>query len=268
MIIKDKYNKFMKNIGIFGFGNMGQAIFKLLKSEKQYNFFINDLKKIKIKNAIFKNNLIDLINSSDLIFICIKPQDFKRIKIIDAKNKIIISIMAGINLKTLNTKFRNAKVIRTMPNLTLQIGKGIIAWYFLKSNFQKKEISEIKNILSVFGRLIPLKREKDIHSLTAITGCGPAYVFVFINALIKSAVSLGFTKKEAQTLVIDTIQGSLEYYKRENINLENLINKVASKKGITEKALQVLNTKKFYNIWQKSIIAAQKRSIELSKLTN
>jgi pyrroline-5-carboxylate reductase len=254
------------NIGIFGFGNMGQAIFKLLKVEKKFKFFVNDLESKKVSGAKLTNNLEELIRSSDLVFVCVKPQNFRELEPIEVKDKTIISIMAGITIKELNQKFKGAKVIRTMPNLPLQIGEGVLAWYYQKDIFTKKELLSIKKILSFFGKVILLKKENDIHSLTAIAGCGPAYVFSFLNALIKSAISLGFSKKEAQELVVQTVFGSLEYYKiQRDIELEDLITRVASKKGVTEQALKELDLKRFYNTWEKVTKKAQIRSQELSK---
>jgi len=255
----------MKNIGIFGFGNMGQAIFKLLKNKKDFNFLINDLQKIKPSGVKFTDNLEELIKSSDLVFICVKPQDFKDLAPLEANNKVIISIMVGVSLKELNNKFKGAKVIRTMPNLPLQIGEGVVAWYYQKNIFKKNELLKIKNILSSFGELILLEKENDIHSLTAITGCGPAYVFSFINALIKSAIKLGFSEEQAELIVDATVSGSFNYYQNRDTELDNLISRVASKKGVTEIALNELNLKEFYNTWQKVTKKAQQRSRELSK---
>jgi pyrroline-5-carboxylate reductase len=255
----------MKNIGIFGFGNMGQAIFELLKNEKDFNFFINDLQRIKVSGAKSAKNLEELIRSSNLIFVCVKPQNFKDLAPLEANNKVIISIMAGITLKELGSKFKGAKVIRTMPNLPLQIGEGVVAWYYQKNVFKKNELLKIKNILSSFGELILLEKENDIHSLTAITGCGPAYVFSFINALIKSAVKLGFSEEQAELIVDATVSGSFNYYQNRNSELDDLISRVASKKGVTEEALKELDLKKFYNTWQKVTKKAQTRSKELSK---
>ncbi len=263
----------LNSIGIFGFGNMGQAIFDLLKEQKNYKFFINDsifqraqdLRKMKLFRAKWSNNLVELIRSSDLLFICVKPQNFRELEPLEAKNKTIISIMAGITLKEINQKFKGAKVIRTMPNLPLQIGEGILAWYYQKNIFTKKEINFIQELLSFFGELVLLKKESDIHSITAITGCGPAYVFAFINALIKSAIKLGFSREEAKLIVDGTISGSFNYYQNQNLELEKLITKVSSKKGITEVALKELNLKEFYNTWQKVTKKAEVRSKELSK---
>jgi pyrroline-5-carboxylate reductase len=255
----------MKNIGIFGFGNMGKAIFELLKNEKDFRFFINSLRKVKVSKAKWRDSLEELIKSSDLIFICVKPQNFRELEGIEAKNKTIISIMAGITLQELSQKFKGAKVIRTMPNLPLQIGEGVIAWYYQKDKFKSKESNMIRKILSSFGKLVLLKKENDIHSLTAIAGCGPAYVFSFLNALIKSAMDLGFTKKEAKLIVDATVSGSLYYYRSQDLEPDELIKMISSKKGITEQALKELDLKKFYNTWGRVTKRAYQRSKEMGR---
>jgi pyrroline-5-carboxylate reductase len=258
------------NLGIFGLGNMGQAIFKLLQNSengKYLNFYICSVGLKKIKNAVCLNSLDQLINKCDIIFLCIKPQDFYNLKPAAPNNKIFISIMAGVNLKNIKKIVNSQNVIRVMPNLPLRVGQSIMAWFADEKKFTKRELVFIKKLFLNFGYSFKVKTENDLDKITAISGSGPAYVFLFINALIKSAINLGFSFEQAEIIVLKLMQGSIKYYETvKNFHSpEELINMVKSKKGTTEAALNKLNINKFYKEWQVAVMAAYKRAKKISK---
>ena len=133
-------NKQKITIGIFGFGNMGKAIFKLLKNSPQFkdsvDFLIFDAKPVKaVKNT---QSVKILLKKSQLVFLCVKPQDFYKLN--SFKNNqpaktILISIMAGVKMANIKKIFFGFRVIRTMPNLALQVGQGVVGWHFDKNKF-------------------------------------------------------------------------------------------------------------------------------------
>lgn len=261
------------NIGIFGLGNMGQAIFKLLQKSqigKQFNFLICSIDLKKIKNAVLLDSLEQLINQSDIIFLCIKPQDFYNLKPVASNNKIFISIMAGVKIANIKKIVNSPKVIRLMPNLPLQVGRGVIAWHTGTTKLNKNQFSLIKNLFSSFGYNFKVKTETDLDKITAISGSGPAYVFLFMDALTQSAISLGFSKKQAETIIFELLTGSLKYYQ----NVKNLytphqlINLVKSKKGTTEAALNKLNIDNFYKQWQSAVKESYRRAKQISNYGN
>ena len=257
------------NIGIFGLGNMGQAIFKLLRQNqigKQLNFFVYSLNLKKNKNVTCLNSLEELINKSDIIFLCIKPQDFYNLKPLETNNKIFISIMAGVKIANIKKIVNSQNVIRVMPNLPLHVGLGIIAWFTDEKKLTKNKINFIKKIFTSFGYNFKVTRESDLDKITAISGSGPAYVFLFMDALIKSAINLEFSPQQAETIVFELMTGSLKYYQSvKNLYTPNqLINMVKSKKGTTEAALNKLDAKKFYKQWQDATLEAYKRAQAIS----
>lgn len=261
-------------IGILGFGNMGSAIFKLLHNEnklkKKFSFLIYSLGLTKVKGAYCVESVEGLFNMSDIVFLCVKPQDFYSLPIIDLKQTkklIIISIMAGVPVACIKKIIHNGFIIRTMPNLPLQIGEGMIGWYKEKDNkFTNDDILTIKKIFSSFGKSIEVTDENLIDAITAVSGSGPAYVFLFIDALIKAAQNLGFDKQAAEKMVLQTVSGSLAYLKQQDeLDLERLIEKVRSKKGTTDAALKELNITRFNSKWQMAIKKAYLRARELSK---
>jgi len=257
------------NIGIFGLGNMGQAIFKLLRQSQtgqRLNFFVCSLGLNKTRGAVILNSLDQLIYQGDIIFLCIKPQDFYNLKPTTPNNKIFISIMAGVNLKNIKKIVNSPNVIRLMPNLPLQVGRGVIAWCSNMAKINKNQFNLIKKLFSSFGYNFKVKTEDDLDKITALSGSGPAYVFLFMDALVQSAINLGFSRAQAQAIIFELLAGSLEYYQSvKSIHTTNqLINLVKSKKGTTEAALNKLNTAKFYKIWRLAINQAYKRAKQIS----
>ncbi|MDP1884573.1 MAG: pyrroline-5-carboxylate reductase [Candidatus Moranbacteria bacterium] len=261
------------NIGIFGFGNMGRSIFSVLTKNKKADsqkIFICSLDVRRVSGAICVASVGELLNSCDIVFLCIKPQNFynlspKDSKIIRKKSVIIISIMAGVTIANIKRILPSKKIIRTMPNLALQAQGAVTGWHTIKNNFSKKELRQVTNILNSFGLTIFTKNEDMLNAITAISGSGPAYVFLFINALAKAAESLGFSSKEARQIAMQTVKGSFDYAQQaDDSSLDILIKKVTSKKGTTEAALKKLNVSNFYRKWQQVARKAYERAKELS----
>ena len=254
-------------IGILGFGNMGQAIFGLLRKESDIKFIIHSLGVKKVSGVKCTQNIQELLDKSDIVFLCIKPQDFYNLPVIKIDNQklILISIMAGVRIKNIQRVFGMRKIVRAMPNIALQVGKSVIGWHADGKSFESFELETIENIFSKFGKSIHVKNESMLDSVTAISGSGPAYVFLFIAALEKAAKKIGFDEKSAREAVIGTIEGSIAYLRNEkSANLEKLIARVKSKKGTTEAAFDEINIINFYSLWQRVTQKAKKRSEELS----
>ncbi len=234
---------------IIGAGKMGEAVLKcwLLNktkfkkeisvvevSSKKKNF----LKK-KYPNVGF-NNQIPTDWNGDLVLLSIKPQIFLNVaKEINSKNikaKMFLSIMAGISLKTIEKIINSESAFfRAMPNLASSTGKGVTG-VFSKKSINTDFKQRIEKLLSSLGWVYWIKSEKLFDPLTAISGSGPAYIFLFLKIIIQSAKKFGFSDKVAHQLTLQTFKGSLEVLNNINNNLEVLISDVASKGGTTEAA--------------------------------
>ncbi|MBD3245355.1 MAG: pyrroline-5-carboxylate reductase [Candidatus Moranbacteria bacterium] len=262
--------KKIKKIGIFGFGNMGQAIFKLLKNRRDFDFFVYSHKPKKLKEIHYLETLEGLLKKCDLIFICIKPQDFKSLFLhhkgisAQSKNKIVVSIMAGIKSNRIKQFFKNCRAIRTMPNLNLVIGEGVLGWHAKKKYFSPVELKEIEFIFSRFGKNFFVSNEDDLNSITAIAGSGPAYAALFTDSLIKAGIKTGLSENKTKKMVFKVLSGTIKYLQSNKIDPEKFIEKVTSKGGVTEAALNELNSKEFKKSWERAIKAAVKRAKELS----
>ncbi|MDD4989323.1 MAG: pyrroline-5-carboxylate reductase [Candidatus Pacebacteria bacterium] len=259
-------------IGILGYGNMGQAIVTQLQtietSRLPLSLVIHSLGLNHVPGAKCVSSIKELLAESDVVFICVKPQEFYELAPLnskDCKHLTIVSIMAGVRISNIQKIFPGAKVVRVMPNLPLKVGQGVIGWYLEKTSFSSEQQKFLEKIFSVFGLSVSLDHEEMLDALTAISGSGPAYVFLFANALIKAARELGFSQEIAEKIVIQTITGSMAHVTSlSKPNFENLIKMVQSKGGTTEAALLSLGVSDSYESWQKAIKKAYERAQEIS----
>lgn len=170
--------------------------------------------------------------------------------------------MAGITLSTLESQLSCSKIVRSMPNIPTQIGMGMTV-FTASANVDRKELFIIQNLINTTGKSVYVENEKLIDAATAISGSGPAYVFYFMQSMIKAAVDLGFNESEAELLVNQTFMGSVAIQNSYSLSNEQWIAKVASKGGTTESALQVFNKGSLEITIIEAVKAANDRASEL-----
>ena len=153
-----------------------------------------------------------------------------------------------------------------MPNLASNIGMGVTGVYSRKPTIPKYK-KKVEQLLNSLGWVYWIKSEKLFDPLTAISGSGPAYVFLFLQIMINSAKNFGFSDKTSKQLVLKTIKGATEILENNNNNIDALISDVASPGGTTEAALKILtkNNTNLMIILNKAILAAYKRSKKLGE---
>ncbi len=260
-------------VGLIGAGNMGQAIIKGLILDNCYDIRVyeKDEKRANIisrKYKIKKNKLEQLINDSDIIIVCVKPQIIDQllglIKNQLKPNQLIVSIAAGIKTKHIEKILKNKiPVIRVMPNMPGAIGQGI-SGYCLGKYAKPLHAKQIVNIFSSIGTTISIK-ESQMDSFTAVAGSGPGFIAYIAAALINAAVKAGIEKKSARSLCLETLKGTINLIDQTGIDPKDLAQRVASKGGTTEAGLKVLKAKHTALIIEQTIKAAAKRAKELSK---
>ena len=260
---------------IVGYGNMGRTyansfissrfikpedIFVLVRNE---NFSTTET---NIPKANFSHLATEKISDFDIVILAVKPQDFgvltQSIKPYLKESQILFSVMAGITISKLESQLSCSKIVRSMPNIPTQIGMGMTV-FTASANVDRKELFIIQNLINTTGKSVYVEEEKLLNAATAISGSGPAYVFYFMNAMIKAAVELGFNESEAELLVNQTFMGSVAIQNSYSISNEEWIAKVASKGGTTEAALKVFNENTLTKIIIEAINAANTRAIQL-----
>lgn len=210
----------------------------------------------------------DIIIDSDLVIIAVKPQDFQllteNISFQFKEDQMILSIMAGIKIKQIQKFINHKKVVRAMPNSPTLLGMGITG-YSVAEGISFNELMSIERLLNATGRSIYLEDEDLLDSVTALSGSGPAYFYYIVDAMIKAGVEMGIDENIAKLFVKQTMLGAYHLINNSEKNLEQLIEDVASKGGTTEAALQVFERNQLNETIQKAILAAEKRSKELSR---
>ena len=207
-----------------------------------------------------------LIESSDLILLAFKPQHVETITSEEGNagaEKLVVSILAGREISALRKAFPKARnIVRVMPNTPAKIGKGVFAYCFENAP-SDQDRQTIEAILSSLGAAFQVE-EKQMHIVTAISGCGPAVFFRFVDLISKAGDQHGLPKELALALATETGIGSLELLKGSDVPPQTLVDEVTSPNGVTYALLQSLEKRQLEQVISDSITDAVNRSIELS----
>jgi pyrroline-5-carboxylate reductase len=260
-----------QTVGIIGGGNMGSAIIAGIRYK--FPVFVCEKDKARQKILVKKfrlktHELSEVIKQSSILILAVKPQDFdgilKECEGLITKKHLVISIAAGITCQYIEKRLgADVRVIRTMPNLPAQIGQGVTA----VSRGKMATVADQKKAQKIFDSVgvTVLLEEKWINGITAVSGSGPAYLFYFVECFENAARALGFDAKQSRSLVNQTIRGSLNLLEASKEDAAALRERVTSKGGTTQAALNVLTSKNTENIFKDALKAAEKRARELSK---
>lgn len=262
---------------VIGAGNMGltyaegMANSNLLNKHK-LRIFDTDPKKIETlrQQPQFDvyDTLDDCLPKADLVFIAVKPYHsedlFKIMKPMLNDHQIFVSLMAGVTIATIQQHLGKSKVVRTMPNLPAQVGKGVTS-YTASNTVSRIELLMVRNLLDTTGTSIHVATEKFIDASTGISGSGPAYVFYFMQSMLDAALKMGFSPFDSKVLVSNTFEGAIELFNQNDISPKSWIEKVASKGGTTQAAIDCMDDNNVKQLIQDAAYAAFDRAVELGK---
>lgn len=203
----------------------------------------------------------------DVVVLGIKPQVMSRvlheIRPVLAPEKLVISIIAGARTDTLRKALNHAALVRVMPNTPAQIGAGINVWYATPEATPLHR-EQAKALLQALGRELQVDDERFVAMATAVSGTGPTYVFLVMEALIDSAVHLGFPRHLAHDLVLETLKGSVDFAQRSGKHPAQLRDMVTSPGGTSAAALHELERGRLRTVLADAVWAAYARTISLS----
>ena len=247
---------------------MGEALIKGLKGSRLYVAEANIVraKYLKKKYKVSITSIADAVALAQIVILAVKPQDMLSAleNMQDAKGKLFISIAAGLTTKFFEKNLGGkARVVRTMPNMPALIGEGITGICSGKYA-TPADLKTAQNILNAIGQTVIVK-ESMIDAVTAVSGSGPAYVFLFVEQWMAAAKSLGFKETEAKSLVYQTLLGSAYLLEQSEFDAATLRTKVTSKGGTTQAAMDVFSKVNFGQIMKQALSAANKRAKELAK---
>lgn len=210
------------------------------------------------------------VNQADVVVLSIKPQSINKVFTvlcgqIPAK-ALVLSIIAGAPISKIAGGLEHDAVVRSMPNTPAQIGEGITVWTAAPAVTEEQQ-QMARRILLALGEEIFVEDEVYLDMATALSGTGPAYIFLFMEAMVDAGVHLGFHRSISERLVAQTVLGSVNFYlKKQNVaHLATLRNQVTSPAGTTAAALYYLEKAGFRTAISRAVWAAFERSQELGK---
>lgn len=266
-----------RKIAFIGGGVMGEAMIRGLLVQKivqPAQIIASDpwqerLDYLKERHAIntTKDNA-EAAEAGQIVVFSIKPQSLPavmpEIRGHLRRQDLLISIIAGAPIKKLADGVAHASVVRAMPNTPAQIGQGITVWT-ATSEVSDRHKEQAQAILGSLGQEIFVDDERFLDMTTALSGTGPGYVFMVMEAMIDAGVHLGFSRHVASQLVFQTMRGSVEYAAQSGKHVAELRNQVTSPGGTTAEALYHMEKGGLRTVISRGIWAAYQRSISLGR---
>jgi pyrroline-5-carboxylate reductase len=209
---------------------------------------------------------IEAVKGADVVLFGIKPQMLVRVgREIGPhlrRGQLVLSVLAGATTVALTGILGHDQVVRSMPNTPARLGKGMTVWYATPETTDEQR-GQAAALLGALGAQLEVDDEKMVAMATAVSGTGPTYVFLVMEALIDAAVHLGFPRHMAHDLVIETLEGSTLFAKQSGMHPAELRNMVTSPGGTSAAALHELESGRLRTVLSEAVWAAFRRTVEL-----
>jgi pyrroline-5-carboxylate reductase len=209
---------------------------------------------------------LEAARDADVILLSVKPQTLTKVGLeLGGKlrpEQLVVSIVAGANCNVLTNLLDHREVVRSMPNTPAQIGRGMTVWY-ATPEVTELQCDQARVLLRALGTDLQVEDERFVEMATAVSGTGPAYVFLVMEALIDAAVHLGFPRHIAHDLVIETLEGSTAFAKATAQHPAVLRNMVTSPGGTSAAAIHELESGRLRTVLSEAVWASYRRTVEL-----
>lgn len=269
----------IEKLGIVGSGVMGEAIVKavldrgLITADKIWASDPWDERREFMQttygvNATASNR--DTVEDAEIVILSIKPQTLNKVTA-DLHSRIrpsalLLSIIAGARIGTLRTSLFHDRIVRAMPNTPAQLGRGMTVWTATeKVRPEQRAATEV--ILGALGEQLEVDEESYLDMATGLSGSGPGFILLIVEAMIDAGVHMGFNRRDAQKMVLQTIEGSIELMRTTGSHSAELKNRVTSPGGTTAAGLYELEKAAVRAILSRAIFAAYRRSQELGAIS-
>lgn len=265
------------NIAVIGCGTMGEAVVKgllqngLIDAGRLLVTHPREERRAELEarhgvRALAEN--ADAVGGASILVLAVKPQycDEVLAGIVGklASECLIITIVAGLKTERINRVLGLPKVVRAMPNTPAQIGQGITVWTTTDA-VGEADKTKVRTFLSALGEEEFVAHEGELDMATALSGTGPAYAFLFMEAMIDAGVHLGFSRRLASRLVFETMRGSVAFAARSPDHLAKLRNQVTSPGGTTAEACYHLEKGGMRTVLSDAVWAAYRRCEQLGR---
>ncbi len=265
-----------ETIGFIGAGNMANSLIRgmLAMEFPPQQLFAADPDSTKLdllqqECGIKTGPNSELAAQCDILVLAVKPQVMKSVcrglaPLFDARTPLIVSIAAGITCEHLATWLGpNVPIIRCMPNTPSLVGAGATGLYALAS-VEEGQRELCQTLMNSVGKCVWVNTESDIDTVTAVSGSGPAYFFLFMEAMQESAIEMGLSEEVARVLTYQTALGAAQLALSSTSPTVDLRRNVTSPGGTTEKAIESFEAGGLRELVAKALVAAQQRSISLA----
>ena len=262
-------------IAFIGGGNMGEAMLSTILDKglsKPQGISVSDIDETRRQHLEQKYGVAvtgdnrQVVERGEVVVLATKPQNLAEV-MAELKGQLkptqlVLSIIAGTTIKTLSSGLGHSRVVRAMPNTPAQIGEGISVWT-ATAEVTEQQRGWASSILSAIGKEIYVDDEEYIDMATAVSGSGPAYFFLFVEALVEAAVHIGLHHDVAQELVLQTMLGSGHLIQKSGKEPSELRRMVTSPGGTTAEALLELEKGGFAELLTKAVSAAYNKAKKL-----
>jgi len=211
---------------------------------------------------------VEAARNADVVVMSVKPQMLPRVmaelrgKL--AAEQLVLSIVAGASSDALRAGLDHASIVRAMPNTPAQVAMGVTVWWATPS-VSGPDRERARAILAALGEELEVEQEEQVDMATALSGTGPSYIFLLMEALVDAGVHLGFSRRVAEELVLRTVEGSALFARRSGRHLAELRNMVTSPGGTSAAALYQLEKGGLRTVLSKAVYAAYQRTRELGE---
>jgi len=270
----------LKNLKIafVGAGTMAEAIIKILLDKKLVipeNLIASEPRPERIAELSARYGIrvlarnSEVVRDCDVVLLAVKPQVMSTVlsELCDRipPHALVFSIVAGVPLQALIGGLHHKAVVRVMPNTPAQIGEAMSVW-IASPDVTEAQRAQAQAILQAMGQELQVHAEEYMDMATAVSGTGPAYVFLVMEAMIDAAVHLGFSRVDARKLVIQTVRGSVLFAAQSDKHLAELRNMVTSPGGTSADAIYQLEKGSMRTVLSKAIWAAYQKSRLLAQM--
>lgn len=268
-----------KRIAFIGSGVMGEAMIKAvlgkglttpdhIAASDPWAERVDYIGKQYAVRALADNT--EAVRDAEIVVLSIKPQSLLKVgEELHSrlhKDALVLSIIAGAPIATLRTKLFHDRIVRAMPNTPAQVGKGMTVWT-ATSQVSPDQRRQTETILEAFGEQLMVDEESYLDMATGLSGSGPGFIMLMVEAMIDAGVHMGFSRREASKLVLQTFDGSIALARATGTHSAELRNQVTSPGGTTAAGLYELEKDALRATLSRAIFAAYRRSEELGKLS-
>jgi pyrroline-5-carboxylate reductase len=259
-------------LSFIGSGTMGEAMIHALLRTGEVSpeqILASDIlvergEELKARHGVrVTTDNVTAASEADIVILSVKPQVLPSVmpelRGCIQPHALVFSIVAGMPIATISKGLNHAAVVRVMPNTPAQIGEGMSVWT-AAPEVTESQHAQAQAILQTMGMEMYVTHEDALDMATAVSGTGPTYVFLLMEAMVDAAVHLGFSRREARPLVIQTVIGSAKFAQQSNRHLAELRNMVTSPGGTSAEAIYQLEKGGMRTVLSKAIWAAYQKS--------